>query len=99
MKLTDVLGQGATINAKTINVINLPSGDDKEPVVNPGIEYGEDHKAKWSPPLQQDLDIKKDALGPTPDVDTTIEPVNAVTPDKKTEQLEFMKKLIALLNR
>lgn len=98
MKLSDVLGQGATINAKTINVINLPAGEDKETVVNPGVEYGSDHIAKWSPPLQQDLDIKKDTLGPTPDVDTTVEPVVAPQ-DKKVEQLEFMKKLIALLNR
>lgn len=31
MKLSDVLGQGATINAKTINIINLPGEDDVNP--------------------------------------------------------------------
>lgn len=100
MKLSDVLGHGATINAKTINVINLPNSDEGPEIINPGVEYGEDKKAKWSPPLQQELDIQKDSLGPTPDVDTTVEPEVTTDPhDKKAEQLEFMKKLIALLNK
>jgi len=100
MKLSDVLGPGATINAKTINIINLPDDEARE-VTNPGIEYGADNKAKWSPPLQQELSIRKDTLGPTPDADTTVAaPEATVDPnEKKMDQMEFMRKLIELLNR
>jgi hypothetical protein len=49
-------------------------GMDKD-VVNPGIEYGDDGRAKWSPPLQQQLSVIKGAVGTTTD-DTTVEPTN-----------------------
>ena len=57
----------------TINVpvtINIPLSDilksvgDKD-VVNPGVRYGEDGDSKWSPPLQQHLDVVKDSVGPS----------------------------------
>jgi hypothetical protein len=50
-------------------------GDASKDVVNPGIEYGNNGRAKWSPPLQQQLSVMKDAIGTTTD-DTTIEPTN-----------------------
>lgn len=54
----------------------LPTvGDASKDVVNPGIEYGNNGRAKWSPPLQQQLSVMKDAIGTTTD-DTTIEPTN-----------------------
>jgi hypothetical protein len=57
----------------TINVpvtINIPLSDllkssDGERVINPGLRYGEDGDAKWSPPLQQHLDTVKDSVGPS----------------------------------
>lgn len=49
-------------------------GTDKD-VVNPGIEYGDNGQAKWSPPLQQQLSVIKGAVGTTTD-DPTIEPTN-----------------------
>lgn len=60
----------------TVNVpvtINIPLKDLDQStttdVVNPGVRYGEDDHAKWSPPLQQHLDTMKDGVGPTlPDV-------------------------------
>lgn len=61
----------------TINVpvtVNIPLADlkgvEKEPeVVNPGVRYGDNDLAKWSPPLQQHLDTMKDGVGITmPDV-------------------------------
>lgn len=50
------------------------AGGDKD-VINPGIEYGEDGKAKWSPPLQQQLSVIKGAVGTTTD-DPTVEPTD-----------------------
>ena len=70
-------------NVQNINVFVMPQGDSKPAVVNPGIEYGEDGKAKWSPPLQQQLDTMKDAVGPNTD-DVTEEP----TEQEKKEALQ-----------
>lgn len=42
-------------------------------VVNPGVDYGNDGKAKWSPPLQQQISVIKGAVGTTTE-DPTIEP-------------------------
>lgn len=61
MKLSDILGTGSTVIVKNINIINTEKEYDTTPVVNPGIEYGEDDKAKWSPPLQQKLSVMKTA--------------------------------------
>lgn len=44
-------------------------------VINPGIEYGKNGQAKWSPPLQQQLSVIKGAVGTTTD-DPTVEPTN-----------------------
>lgn len=57
----------------TINVpvtINIPLSDllkssEGEQIINPGLRYGEDGDAKWSPPLQQHLDTVKDSVGPS----------------------------------
>lgn len=51
------------------------TGGANKDVVNPGIEYGEDGKAKWSPPLQQQLSVIKGAVGTTTD-DPTVEPTD-----------------------
>lgn len=106
MKLSDLLGAGGvTINAKNINIINTDSGNDEKEVVNPGIEYGKDEKAKWSPPLQQELSVMKNAIGTTPNPDTTEKDPNAEAQveqekNKKVEdQLEFMKRLVAILSQ
>ncbi len=81
---------GSMLNVQNLNVIVAPEdkksldgqivvvptdgGMDKD-VVNPGIEYGDDGHAKWSPPLQQQLSVIKGAVGTTTD-DPTIEPTN-----------------------
>lgn len=105
MKLSDLLGAGGvTINAKNINIINTAPEDDKE-VVNPGIEYGKDQKAKWSPPLQQELSVMKSAVGETPSPDTTVKDPNAEAQvaqakgEKMDNQIEFMKRLVAILSQ
>jgi hypothetical protein len=94
MKLSDILGSGATVVIKNINIINNEKDEDKS-VVNPGIDYGADKKAKWAPPLQQELSVMKSAIGVTPDVDTTKEPTEnlEINQDDSTKQLELIKKL------
>jgi hypothetical protein len=88
---------------------------DAEPDVklNPGMRYGQDGKAKWSPPLQQQLDVMKDAVGPTMN-DTTLDPCQVhtdpmqdvhqhtvhdghVQTDAEPDALDVLKKLAALL--
>ncbi len=102
MKLSDLLGAGGvTINAKNINIINTAPEDSKE-VVNPGIEYGKDEKAKWSPPLQQELSVMKNAIGTTPDPDTTEKDPEVEATSKRENmdnQIEFMKRLVAILSQ
>jgi hypothetical protein len=95
MKLSDILGPGATVVIKNINIINNEKDEDDDPIVNPGIDYGEDKKAKWAPPLQQELSVMKSSIGVTPDADTTEEPEQdlEVKQDDSTKQLELIKKL------
>jgi hypothetical protein len=70
----------------TINVpvtINIPLNDllkQAPDVVNPGVRYGEEGDAKWSPPLQQHLDTVKDSVGPTQDDVTTQDPSDTYHP-------------------
>jgi len=81
MKIEDLLsalGQSGTINIQTLNLV--VSGDEgggsssaPKDVVNPGIEYQRNGRAKWSPPLQQQLSVMKGAVGTTTD-DPTIQP-------------------------
>jgi hypothetical protein len=94
MKLSDILGSGSTVVIKNINIINNEKEDD-ELVVNPGIDYGADKKAKWAPPLQQELSVMKSSIGVTPDADTTEEPIekSEVNQDDSTKQLDLIKKL------
>lgn len=91
MKIEDLLGSGSMLNVQNLNVIVAPEdkkdldgqivviptdgGGANKDVVNPGIEYGEDGKAKWSPPLQQQLSVIKGAVGTTTD-DPTVEPTD-----------------------
>lgn len=102
MKLSDILGTGSTVIVKNINIINTEKEDDTTPVINPGIEYGEDDKAKWSPPLQQELSVMKTAVGVTPDADTTeidtqtVKKAEQEKPKYSDNQIELLKKLIAI---
>ncbi len=70
MRAKDIV-PGFQINVPvTINIpldAVTPSSDDA--VINPGVRYGTNQKAMWSPPLQQHLDTMKDGVGTTmPDV-------------------------------
>lgn len=95
-------GSGSTFNVQNMNVFVLPSEDDSKEVINPGIEYGKDGKAKWSPPLQQNLDVMKDAVGTTTD-DVTVKPneeeIAKATSNEKDSNLDRLKQLVQLFNK
>jgi len=102
MKLSDILGSGSTIVIKNINIVNTETGEDDTPIINPGIDYGVDDRAKWSPPLQQELSISKSVAGVTPDADTTVispEVEQQVDNDNADTHLAFIKKLIDILGK
>lgn len=63
------------LDGKIVVVPTDGAGCADKDVVNPGIEYGDDGRAKWSPPLQQQLSVIKGAVGTTTD-DPTVEPTN-----------------------
>lgn len=84
MNIKDITGPGTTFNVQTMNVIVVGDEKQKEKLVNPGVEYGDDGKAKWSPPLQQHIDIAKDVAGETTD-DTTVEP----TEEEQSDELDI----------
>jgi len=98
MRLEDLIGPGKKV---TILNVNLTPGSDKKPVLNPGIEYGSDGKAKWSPPLQQQLSTMKDAVGVETE-DVTVEPTSQ--DEKEAEEksndidIERLKKLAAVFS-
>lgn len=99
MNIKDITGSGATYNVQTMNVIVVGSQEEANKVVNPGMEYGEDGKAKWAPPLQQQLVTMKDAVGPTTD-DVMTEPseeeVEELTVDDSDRSIARLKKLAAI---
>jgi hypothetical protein len=117
MRLEDLIGPGKTVNIQTLNLIVSPEEkiskpdptqlavvapeSDKKPVINPGIEYGSDGKAKWSPPLQQQLSTMKDAVGVETD-DVTVEPTVQDEIEAEEEStgsdLERLKKLAAVFS-
>jgi energy-coupling factor transporter ATP-binding protein EcfA2 len=117
MRLEDLIGPGKTVNIQTLNLIISPEEEvtkpnpekpvvvatdcDKKPILNPGIEYGSDGKAKWSPPLQQQLSTMKDAVGVETD-DITVEPTVQDEVDAEEEStgtdLERLKKLAAVFS-
>jgi hypothetical protein len=45
MKLADLSRPKTSVFIKNLNIIH--PGPEKEAIINPGIEYGEDDKAKW----------------------------------------------------
>ena len=93
--------KGSVFNVQNMNVIVMPEKEEeKKEVVNPGIEYGKDGKAKWSPPLQQNLDLMKYAVGTNTD-DVTKEPQDDETTvePKKDITLSRLKELITLFNK
>jgi hypothetical protein len=103
MKLSDLLGTGGPVIIKNINIINTNSESEEDPIINPGIDYGTDDKAKWSPPLQQELSIMKGVSGVTPDADTTqldTTEIDHAEPKKlvidNPDHAELIKKLIAI---
>jgi hypothetical protein len=85
MRLEDLIGPGKKV---TILNVNLTPESDKKPILNPGIEYGSDGKAKWSPPLQQQLSTMKDAVGVETE-DVTVEPT---AQDEKEAKKKSKKK-------
>jgi hypothetical protein len=98
MNIKDILQPG-TVNVQNMNVFVMGGNESTPKVVNPGIEYGEDGKAKMSPPLQQQLDIMKDLTGPTTD-DPTVEPSDEEVVELTTndQDLDRIKKLAAIFS-
>lgn len=94
--------KGSVFNVQNMNVIVMPEKDEEKEVINPGIEYGADGKAKWTPPLQQNLDLMKDAVG-TNTEDVTVKPneeeVERATQSSKDHTLSRLKELIQLFNK
>jgi len=101
MNIKDIIGESATYNVQTMNVIVVGNEKEANQVVNPGVEYGEDGKAKWSPPLQQQLDVMKDAVGPSAD-DVVDEPtedeVEELQSDNGDASIDRIKKLAAIFS-
>lgn len=99
MNIKDILQPGVTLNVENMNVFVMGKDESASKVVNPGIEYGEDGKAKMSPPLQQQLDIMKDLTGPTTD-DTTVEPTEEEVAEltNNNQDLDRIKKLAAIFS-
>lgn len=99
MKLSDILGTNPTVIIKNINIVNAEVDNEEEPVINPGIEYGKDDKAKWSPPLQQELSVMKSDVGVTPDADTTeltSQEEKEIKKERTPDQVELIKKLMGI---
>lgn len=87
MNIKDITGPASTVNIQNMNVFVV--GEKEKPkqpekIVNPGVQYGSDGGAKWSPPLQQQIDTMKDAEGPTT--------------DNKTEEPTEVEKQLAVHN-
>jgi hypothetical protein len=98
MRMSDILEEGDIIIPGSGNHITIVMGkDDKSEINNPGIRYNDDGKAKWSPPLQQHLDVVKDAVGPTDD-DTTNE-IEADADQGHVDELDVLRKLAAITPR
>jgi hypothetical protein len=97
MNIKDILPPGTTFNVQNMNVFVMGKDETAPKVVNPGVEYGQDGKAKMSPPLQQQLDIMKDLTGPTTD-DPTVEPSEEQVAELASDDqdLERIKKLAAI---
>lgn len=101
MNIKDITGPGATYNVQTMNVIVVGSQEESNKVVNPGTEYGEDGNAKWSPPLQQQLDTMKDAVGPSTKDGTTSpteKEVDELGVDGHNLTIERLKNLAAIFS-
>lgn len=97
MRFSEILGQGKSINIQNVNVFVMGNDESTPKVVNPGVEYGEDGKAKMSPPLQQQIDIMKDLAGPTTD-DPMTEPTDQEVAKltQGDQDLDRIKKLAAM---
>ena len=78
------------------------SADDEAPIINPGRVAGKDGKYKWSPPLQQGLDVQKAEIGISND---ETDEVSAEMEVEKSEQsdLEALKatliKILSAISR
>jgi hypothetical protein len=109
MRINDILNEGDILIPGSGNTINIIVGSEEETKekVNPGIRYNNDGLAKWSPPLQQHLDVVKDAVGPT-NTDTTIEPESedcgcggseehSIDDEEDQDPLDIIKRLAAII--
>lgn len=98
MNIKDILGSGS-VNIQNMNVIVMSPAEEKPAVVNPGISYGEDGRANWSTPLQQQLDIMRDAVGTTTD-DVTEEPTQEQREELDHDsEIDRLRKLAAIFTQ
>jgi len=101
MNIKDIIGESSTFNVQTMNVIVVGNEKEASQVVNPGVKYDKNGKSKWSPPLQQQLDVMKDAVGPSAD-DVINEPtedeVEELQVDDSDASINRIKKLAAIFS-
>jgi hypothetical protein len=106
MQIKDIMPPGSVFNVQNMNVFVMPQDEpEKAPeVVNPGIQYGDDGKAKWSPPLQQQIDATKEITGPStedPTVAPDAEEIQQITASDEGQtdtNLERIKELAAVFS-
>ena len=98
MNIKDITGPGSTFNIQNMNVIVVDGESAKKSVVNPGVDYGSEGVAKMSPPLQQQLDVMKDAVGVTTD-DVVDQPTDDEVADQNQTSdptIDRIKELVSL---
>lgn len=104
MKVKEILSElKLNIPDQMVNVqipLNSIAKDEEDdtPIVNPGKKAGEDGNYKWSPPLQQQLDATKDAVGISNDeTDEVSAEIEAEKEQSKDQEIEDLKSKIAHL--
>jgi hypothetical protein len=94
----NVPNQMITVQIPLSDIISTAGVDDSKEVINPGKRPGKDGKYKWSPPLQQHLDVTKDAVGTTDDEISVHDSEVHLDTDEVDDESDFKKQLISLLS-
>lgn len=77
---------------------NSSNNTDDEEILNPGKRADSDGNYKWSPPLQQQLDVAKDAVGDTNDETNEIAAeIEAEKDQSKDQEIADLKRKIEFL--
>lgn len=96
----DVPDQMVSVQVPLSAIARTGDGDDSE-IVNPGLRADSQGNYKWSPPLQQQLDVSKDAVGVSTDEITQDEAEAAADgqdDDGRGDIEDLKKKIVHLLS-